>query len=157
MILTLVRNIPESTKDYTIGELYVQEEDKLTQTYKVCDTIEDAFRLLPKICPDTPKGKSCECKEKVYGKTCIPNGTYTVVLSYSNRFKRVLPELLDVPHFLGIRMHAGNSSADSSGCILLGTKSKGDWVTASRVAFNKVYVLLQKAVANKEEITITIR
>ena len=157
MILTLVRNIKESTKDYTIGELYVQEEDKLTQTYKVCDTIEDAFRLLPKICPDTPKGKSCECKEKVYGKTCIPNGTYTVVLSYSNRFKRVLPELLDVPHFLGIRMHAGNSSADSSGCVILGTKSKGDWVTASRVAFNKVYVLLQKAVANKEEITITIR
>ena len=157
MILTLVRNIKESTKDYTIGELYVQEEDKLTQTYKVCDTIEDAFRLLPKTCPNTPKGKSCECKEKVYGKTCIPNGTYTVVLSYSNRFKRVLPELLDVPHFLGIRMHAGNSSADSSGCILLGTKSKGDWVTDSMVAFNKVYTLLQKAVANKEEITITIR
>ena len=157
MILTLVRNIPESTKDYTIGELYVQEEDKLTQTYKVCDTIEDAFRLLPKTCPDTPKGKSCECKEKVYGKTCIPNGTYTVVLSYSNRFKRVLPELLDVPHFLGIRIHSGNSSKDTEGCIILGTKSKGDWVTASRVAFNKVYVLLQKAVANKEEITITIR
>ena len=157
MILTLVRNIPESTKDYTIGELYVQEEDKLTQTYKVCDTIEDAFRLLPKTCPNTPKGKSCECKEKVYGKTCIPNGTYTVVLSYSNRFKRVLPELLDVPHFLGIRIHSGNSSKDTEGCIILGTKSKGDWVTASRVAFNKVYVLLQKAVANKEEITITIR
>ena len=157
MILTLVRNIKESTKDYTIGELYVQEEDKLTQTYKVCDTIEDAFRLLPKTCPDTPKGKSCECKEKVYGKTCIPNGTYTVVLSYSNRFKRVLPELLDVPHFLGIRIHSGNSSKDTEGCIILGTKSKGDWVTASRVAFNKVYVLLQKAVANKEEITITIR
>ena len=157
MILTLVRNIPESTKDYTIGELYVQEEDKLTQTYKVCDTLEDAFRLLPKTCPNTPKGSNCECKEKVYGKTCIPNGTYTVVLSYSNRFKRILPELLNVPHFLGIRMHAGNSSADSSGCVILGTKSKGDWVTASRVAFNKVYVLLQKAVANKEEITITIR
>ena len=157
MILTLVRNIPESTKDYTIGELYVQEEDKLTQTYKICDTLEDAFRLLPKACPNTPKGKSCECKEKVYGKTCIPNGTYTVVLSYSNRFKRVLPELLDVPHFLGIRIHSGNSSKDTEGCIILGTKSKGDWVTASRVAFNKVYALLQGAVTNKEEITITIR
>lgn len=157
MILTLVRNIPESTKDYTIGELYVQEEDKLTQTYKVCDTLEDAFRLLPKTCPNTPKGSNCECKEKVYGKTCIPNGTYTVVLSYSNRFKRILPELLNVPHFLGIRIHSGNSSKDTEGCIILGTKSKGDWVTASRVAFNKVYKLLQKAVDNKEEITITIR
>ena len=157
MILTLVRNMSESTKDYTIGELYVQEEDKLTQTYKVCDTLEDAFRLLPKACPNTPKGSSCECKEKVYGKTCIPNGTYTVVLSYSNRFKRILPELLNVPHFLGIRIHSGNSSKDTEGCIILGTKSKGDWVTASRVAFNKVYKLLQEAVARKEEITITIR
>ena len=157
MILTLVRNIPESTKDYTIGELYVQEEDKLTQTYKVCDTLEDAFRLLPKKCPNTPKGSNCECKEKVYGKTCIPNGTYTVVLSYSNRFKRILPELLNVPHFLGIRIHSGNSSKDTEGCIILGTKSKGDWVTASRVAFNKVYKLLQDAVTRKEEITITIR
>ena len=157
MILTLVRNIQESTKDYTIGELYVQEEDKLTQTYKVCDTLEDAFRLLPKACPNTPKGSSCECKEKVYGKTCIPNGTYTVVLSYSNRFKRILPELLNVPHFLGIRMHSGNDSSQTEGCVLLGTKSKGDWVTASRVAFNKVYKLLQDAVARKEEITITIR
>ena len=157
MILTLVRNISESTKDYTIGELYVQEEDKLTQTYKVCDTLEDAFRLLPKTCPNTPKGKNCECKEKVYGKTCIPNGTYTVVLSYSNRFKRVLPEILNVPHFLGTRIHSGNASNQTEGCVLVGTKSKGDWVTASRVAFNKVYVLLQKAVANKEEITITIR
>ena len=157
MILTLVRNISESTKDYTIGELYVQEEDKLTQTYKVCDTLEDAFRLLPKTCPNTPKGNSCECKEKVYGKTCIPNGTYTVVLSYSNRFKRILPELLNVPHFLGIRMHSGNDSSQTEGCVLLGTKSKGDWVTASRVAFNKVYKLLQDAVARKEEITITIR
>ena len=157
MILTLVRNIPESTKDYTIGELYVQEEDKLTQTYKVCDTLEDAFRLLPKTCPNTPKGSSCECKEKVYGKTCIPNGTYTVVLSYSNRFKRILPELLNVPHFLGIRIHSGNSSKDTEGCIILGPKSKGDWVTASRVAFNKVYKLLQDAVTRKEEITITIR
>ena len=157
MILTLVRNIPESTKDYTIGELYVQEEDKLTQTYKVCDTLEDAFRLLPKTCPNTPKGVGCNCKEKVHGKTCIPYGTYTVRLSYSNRFRRILPEVLNVPHFLGIRLHSGNSSKDTEGCILVGTKSKGDWVTASRVAFNKLYKLLQTAEKNKEEITITIR
>ena len=62
-----------------------------------------------------------------------------------------------MPHFLGIRIHSGNSSKDTEGCIILGTKSKGDWVTARRVAFNKVYKLLQEAVARKEEITITIR
>ena len=157
MILTLVRDITGSTKEYTIGELFVQEESTLSKTTKVCDTLEDAFRLLPKACPNTPKGIGCECKEKVHGKTCIPYGTYTVRLSYSNRFRRILPEVLNVPHFLGIRLHSGNSSKDTEGCILVGTKSKGDWVTASRVAFNKLYKLLQTAEKNKEEITITIR
>ena len=157
MILTLVRDIAGSTKEYTIGELFVNEEATLSKTTKVCDTLEDTFRLLPKVCPNTPKGIGCNCKEKVYGKTCIPYGTYTVRLSYSNRFRRILPEVLNVPHFLGIRLHSGNSSKDTEGCILVGTKSKGDWVTASRVAFNKLYKLLQTAEKNKEEITITIR
>ena len=157
MLLTLVRDIAGSTKEYTIGELFVNEEATLSKTTKVCDTLEDTFRLLPKVCPNTPKGIGCSCKEKVHGKTCIPYGTYTVRLSYSNRFKRILPEVLNVPHFLGIRLHSGNSSKDTEGCILVGTKSKGDWVTASRVAFNKLYKLLQTAEKNKEEITITIR
>lgn len=157
MLLTLVRDIAGSTKEYTIGELFVNEEATLSKTTKVCDTLEDTFRLLPKVCPNTPKGIGCSCKEKVYGKTCIPYGTYTVRLSYSNRFRRILPEVLNVPHFLGIRLHSGNSSKDTEGCILVGTKSKGDWVTASRVAFNKLYKLLQTAEKNKEEITITIR
>ena len=157
MLLTLVRDIAGSTKEYTIGELFVNEEATLSKTTKVCDTLEDTFRLLPKTCPNTPKGIGCSCKEKVHGKTCIPYGTYTVRLSYSNRFRRILPEVLNVPHFLGIRLHSGNSSKDTEGCILVGTKSKGDWVTASRVAFNKLYKLLQTAEKNKEEITITIR
>ena len=157
MLLTLVRDIAGSTKEYTIGELFVNEEATLSKTTKVCDTLEDTFRLLPKTCPNTPKGVGCNCKEKVHGKTCIPYGTYTVRLSYSNRFRRILPEVLNVPHFLGIRLHSGNSSKDTEGCILVGTKSKGDWVTASRVAFNKLYKLLQTAEKNKEEITITIR
>ena len=157
MLLTLVRDIAGSTKEYTIGELFVNEEATLSKTTKVCDTLEDTFRLLPKTCPNTPKGIGCNCKEKVHGKTCIPYGTYTVRLSYSNRFRRILPEVLNVHHFLGIRLHSGNSSKDTEGCILVGTKSKGDWVTASRVAFNKLYKLLQTAEKNKEEITITIR
>jgi len=156
MILTLVRNIPESTKDYTIGELYVQEEDKLTQTYKVCDTLEDAFRLLPKTCPNTPKGSNCECKEKVYGKTCIPNGTYTVVLSYSNRFKRILPELLNVPHFLGIRIHSGNSSKDTEGCLLLGENKKVGMVLNSKATIAKFCPIIKDACA-KGKVTIEIK
>lgn len=120
----------------TIGELYVDGEH-------IADTLEDRVR---------PEG------EKIYGKTAIPEGTYEMVLSYSPRFKKILPEILNVPNFTGIRIHCGNSSADSSGCILVGTwdGEKEDWVSDSKVAFNKLMSLLQKAADNKEKITITI-
>lgn len=120
----------------TIGELLVNDKH-------LCDTLEDRVR---------PEG------EKVYGKTAIPEGAYEMVLSYSPRFKKILPEILNVPNFTGIRIHCGNSSADSSGCILVGTwdGEKEDWVSDSKVAFNKLMSLLQKAADNKEKITITI-
>lgn len=120
----------------TIGELLVNDK-------YLCDTLEDRVR---------PEG------EKVYGKTAIPEGTYEMVLSYSPRFKKILPEILNVPNFTGIRIHCGNSSADSSGCILVGTwdGEKEDWVSDSKVAFNRLMSLLQKAADNKEKITITI-
>lgn len=120
----------------TIGELYVDREH-------IADTLEDRVR---------PEG------EKVYGKTAIPEGTYEMVLSYSPRFKKILPEILNVPNFTGIRIHCGNSSADSSGCVLVGTwdGEKEDWVGNSRIAFNELMSLLQKAANNKEKITITI-
>ena len=120
----------------TIGELLVNDKH-------LCDTLEDRVR---------PEG------EKVYGKTAIPEGTYEVKLTHSPRFKKILPEILNVPNFTGIRMHCGNSSADSSGCVLIGTwdGEKEDWISNSKVAFNKLMSLLQKAADNKEKITITI-
>lgn len=121
----------------TIGELYVDGEH-------IADTLEDRVR---------PEG------EKVYGKTAIPEGTYEMVLSYSPRFKKILPEILNVPNFTGIRIHCGNSSADSSGCILVGTwdGEKEDWVSDSKIAFNKLMSLLEEAINNKEKITITVK
>ena len=135
----------------TIGELFI--DDKL-----ISNTLEDVVRQLPETCPNTPKGINCKCAEKVYGKTAIPAGTYKVILSYSNRFKRILPEICNVPHFLGIRIHGGNKSSNTEGCILPGTwngKDK-DWISNSTIAFNKIMGLLQEATNRKEEINITI-
>ncbi|MFR7490184.1 MAG: DUF5675 family protein, partial [Romboutsia timonensis] len=97
--------------------------------------------------------------EKIYGKTAIPEGIYEMVLSYSPRFKKILPEILNVPNFTGIRIHCGNSSADSSGCILVGTwdGKKEDWISDSRKAFDELMSLLQEATDKKEPITITIK
>jgi len=60
--------------------------------------------------------------KKIAGDTCIPAGTYKIVMSYSNRFQRILPLLLDVPGFEGIRIHGGNTKEDTHGCILVAAK-----------------------------------
>lgn len=121
----------------TIGELLINDKH-------LCDTLEDRVR---------PEG------EKVYGKTAIPEGTYEVKLTHSPRFKKILPEILNVPNFSGIRIHTGNSSKDTEGCILVGTwdGEKEDWVGNSRIAFDELMALLEEATNNKEKITITVK
>ena len=109
----------------------------------IADTLEDRVR---------PEG------EKVYGKTAIPEGTYEVKLTYSPRFKKILPEILNVPNFSGIRIHSLNKAEESEGCIGVGEWNGKDtnWISNSRIAFNELMSLLQKAANNKEKITITI-
>jgi hypothetical protein len=121
----------------TIGELLINDKH-------LCDTLEDRVR---------PEG------EKVYGKTAIPEGTYEVKLTHSPRFKKILPEILNVPNFSGIRIHTGNSSKDTEGCILVGTwdGEKEDWVGSSKIAFDKLMSLLEEATNNKEKVTITVK
>lgn len=57
---------------------------------------------------------------KIHGQTAIPRGRYQVVLSMSKRFGRVMPEVLGVPQFTGVRIHGGNKEEDTDGCPLLG-------------------------------------
>ena len=93
---------------YTIGDLSIDG------TF-FCNTIEDVIRELPDSCPNTSRWIPCKCKEKVYARTAIPTGTYKVTLEYSPKFKRKMPYLHGVPHFLGILIHWGNTEDDSGG------------------------------------------
>ena len=131
--------------DYTIGDLYVNDN-------WFCNTLEDVVRELPEECPNTPKGISCKCNQKIPGRTAIPAGIYKVVLSYSNRFKKIMPEILNVPHFLGIRIHSGNTQHDTEGCLLVGENKVKGKVINSRNTYNKLMELLQN-----EDITIEIK
>ena len=126
-------------EDYTIGELYING------TF-ICNTLEDKVRLLNSY------------EDKVYGETAIPIGRYKVVLSYSNRFKRILPEILNVDFFKGIRIHEGNKKEDTHGCILVGECKdvKEGFIYNSKNAMKKLMDILQKATNNNEEIFITI-
>lgn len=104
-----------------------------------CHTLEDVVR-----------------PEKVYGETAIPEGTYKVKITYSPRFKRDLPLLLNVPGFEGIRIHAGNTHKDTEGCILVGDLAGQDIVWQSRAAFNRLFDKLKAAQNAGEEITIEV-
>jgi len=116
-------------KDYTIGKWF-------TDGIYFCDTLEDVPRDV-----------------KIMNKTCIHTGTYKVILNYSNRFKRIMPLLVNVPGFEGIRIHPGNTSEDTSGCILVGKNTIIGKLTESRITFDKLFEVLKSA---KDEIWITI-
>lgn len=141
MKLTLNRIALRQT--YTIGKLYI--DDKY-----FCDTLEDTVR-------DTNKsGKFDNGEKKVKGKTAIPYGTYEIKWTYSPRFKKYTPQLMNVPSFEGIRIHSGNSSTDTEGCLLLGENKKVGMVLNSRATINKFYPLIKKACSNGK-VTIEIK
>ena len=93
---------------------------------------------------------------KVYGETCIPYGTYKVELSYSPKFKRELPLLLNVPAFEGIRIHKGNDRSHTSGCILVGENKKKGMVINSTKYEIELTRLLKEEQNKGKKITIKI-
>ena len=107
MIKLKLKRIYKGPK-YTIGKLFINDE-------YFCDTIEDRDRGLKSTMSD-----EYIRKKKVYAETAIPTGTYKIEMTYSNRFKRILPLLVGVKGFSGIRIHRGNTDLDSSGCIIVG-------------------------------------
>ncbi len=125
----------------TLGKVYVNGQCLFY-------SLEDKFRELA----DQPVETW-----KVPHETAIPKGTYKVVLDFSPHFGKVLPHLLDVPGFTGIRIHPGNTDADSSGCILVGGKPTGeDFIPNSRATFEVLMELLDKADEAGEAITIEV-
>ena len=121
-----------SNDNYCIGKMSVDGE-------YLCNTLEDPQRPV-----------------KIAGRTGIPNGIYKVVLSNSFRFKKVLPEIQNVPGFVGVRIHAGNTAEDTEGCILVGFNTEKGRLTKSREALNSLMLLMQKAKANNEGTTLEI-
>ena len=87
---------------------------------------------------------------KVAGRTAIPLGRYRVVLDFSPRFGTTLTRLLDVPGFDGIRIHAGNTDADTEGCILVGTVREPDRILASRVALDALMAKIRAGLLHGE-------
>lgn len=131
--------------EYTIGKLY--RKSGKNEVY-MCDILEDTVRNSIKT--------ALHSFIKVYGKTAIPYGTYEITRTYSNRFKKMLPLLLNVPHFEGIRIHPGNTAADTEGCLLPGLNKVKGQVVESRAHFATLDQWIEKCLAKgKVYITIT--
>lgn len=95
---------------------------------------------------------------KVPKETAIPRGKYKVIIDFSNRFQRMMPHVLDVPQFDGIRIHAGNTPADTEGCILIGMDYDPvqKIILKSKVAFDDFFPKLQSAINAGEEVTLEV-
>lgn len=93
---------------------------------------------------------------KVPGQTAIPYGRYELLITYSQRFDKPLPLLLNVPDFSGVRIHPGNTAADTEGCLLPGLVRGDDEVTGSRAAFGTLFRALELA-CQREKVWLEIR
>jgi hypothetical protein len=121
------------TDKSSVGSIYV---DGLWH----CHSLEDRVRSGP----------------KVQGQTAIPCGRYEVVIDYSNRFKRLMPHILEVPGFTGIRIHKGNTDKDVEGCIAVGAIRGRDWVGSCSEVYGSLLEKISLALKT-ENVYITVR
>jgi len=129
MILELKRKI--FTDDSTIGELSIDG-------VFICYTLEDKVR-----------------DKKIQNITAIPYGKYEIAITFSNRFKQYMPLLLKVPGFEGVRIHSGNKSTDTEGCILVGDSKSLNFIGNSRVTYKSLFAKIKTA-SKKEKLYINI-
>ena len=140
--LTLIRKW--KNPGYTIGQLYAGGR-------LICNTVEDADRGLHQFMTNTEIARI-----KKPGGTAIPIGTYKLNVCISPKFGRKLIEVLNVPGYSGIRVHRGNNSKDSAGCILPGQNTIKGGVTNSAKYEELLTSMVESALNNKEEAYLTI-
>lgn len=118
MLVVIDRKWKKNT--YTIGRVFIDD-------VFFANSMEDKDRCLTK---DMPLAEIK--KRKVYGETAIPAGEYEVRMTYSPKYKRMMPQVMDVPGWTGVRLHSMNEAKDSLGCIGMGKNDKPGRISNSR-------------------------
>lgn len=120
----------------------------------LCDTLEPTALEL-KTTVDKAAVLRSPRKTAALKPFAIPEGRYPLVVTWSPKFKEWLPLLLHVRGFEGIRIHAGNTAADTQGCILVGENRRKGQVLDSR----RTLSLLKRMLAHRplgEAVYITV-
>lgn len=130
---------------WTEGKLYIDGK-------YICDTLEDKDRELY----DSMDEEEI-MKKKVYGKTCIPYGRYKLTIDWSYKFKKQLIHILNVKGFSGVRIHSLNTAEESLGCVGVGVKLNDGYITKSRATYAIVHKMVSDAIAEGEDIFLTIQ
>lgn len=130
----------QKDEDVTIGAITIDGDF-------ACWSLEDPVREIP--------GQPVSTW-KIHGETAIPAGRYKVIVDMSARFKRLLPLLLDVPGYSGVRIHAGNTAADTEGCILVGNERLAKSLARSQLALAPFMAKMGEAQRKGETIWLEI-
>ena len=132
MLIEVKRDICK--ENFTLGKMFI---DKEFYGY----TLEDTVR---------------QPGQKVPGKTAIPAGSYKVTITYSNHFKKLLPLINEVPGFEGVRIHGGNSAADTNGCILVAKNREARWGVIWGSLFADISARISADLKASHEVSISI-
>lgn len=136
--------------DSTIGALTITG---IARKFFVC---EDTVREPEGGCPKGVDASEWVATWKQKGVTAIPTGRYKLAWTDSARFGKKTLQLLDVPGYGGIRIHSGNTAADTEGCLLPGLSQAGGKVWSSRDALDMLEGFLLSGGGLREETWITI-
>ena len=130
-MLNLIVKRGASANGGTEGEIYVNDE-------KFGFTIEDVNRYLEQYLVEGSNDYTELLKHKIPGKTCIPAGEYEIKMSWSPRFNKMMPEIMDVPGYTGVRLHPANRAEELEGCVSVGygnATADDDYIENSRKCF----------------------
>lgn len=139
-----INQVRQYKPDCTISEVFLPLEPK-----RFCYALEDIGR---------PLGV------KVAGQTCIGEGTYRLTATYSNRFKKRMLLVSNTPAgtvvrhgitFEGVRVHGGNTVADTLGCPLYAYQYDGK-STVSQRASDDLLAWVDEQEASGFEVYLTI-
>ena len=157
------------------------------QVFRFSDSSDSTNGMLFEVedLADNPHGEGFACKrkflaytledeyrkEKKYGETRIPNGTYKLALrtvgGYNEKYKKRFSDfhvgmlhVTNVPGFEYILIHCGNTDEHTAGCLLVGDSQENNQITKdgfigkSTQAYKRIYPLIANTLACGEEVTI---